>query len=114
VAAERDRLAADRDGSAHRLYSYVARGLYAEQVTRWRGAVGDRLLVLLSDDLFRDPRQTFDRVQAFVGLDQWEPSDFQVDSPLVPHLRGAPNGFSRGFVAVIGTGRRESNGQVAG
>jgi hypothetical protein len=37
--------------------------------------------VLLSDDLFRDPRQTFDRVQAFVGLDQWEPADFQVHSP---------------------------------
>jgi hypothetical protein len=81
LAAEHDRLDADRDGSAHRLYSYVARGLYAEQVTRWRDAVGDRLLVLLSDDLFRDPRQTFDRVQAFVGLDQWEPADFQVHSP---------------------------------
>jgi hypothetical protein len=81
IAGELDRLAADRDGSAHRLYSYVARGLYAEQVTRWREAVGDRLLVLLSDDLFRDPRQTFDRVQAFVGLDQWEPFDFQVHSP---------------------------------
>jgi Sulfotransferase domain len=81
LAAERDRLDADRDGSARRLYSYVARGLYAEQVSRWRDAVGDRLLVLLSDDLFRDPRQTFDRVQAFVGLDQWEPADFQVHSP---------------------------------
>jgi len=81
LAAERGRLDADRDGSAHRLFSYVARGLYAEQVTRWREAVGDRLLVLLSDDLFRDPRQTFDRVQAFVGLDQWEPTDFQVHSP---------------------------------
>ena len=81
LAAERDRLDADRDGSAHRLYSYVARGLYAEQVSRWRDAVGDRLLVLLSDDLFHDPRQTFDRVEAFVGLDQWEPTDFQVHSP---------------------------------
>ena len=100
LAAERDRLDADRDGSAHRLYSYVARGLYAEQVTRWRDAVGDRLLVLLSDDLFRDPRQTFDRVQAFVGLDQWEPVDFQVHSPHrmidAPALTPQPQTTSRG------------------
>jgi hypothetical protein len=81
LAAEEERLAADRDGSAHRLFSYQARGLYADQVARWRDAVGDRLLVLLSDDLFHDPRQTFDRVQAFVGLDPWEPDDFQVHSP---------------------------------
>jgi hypothetical protein len=80
-AAERERLASDRDGTRHRLYSYVTRGLYAEQVARWRDAVGDRLLVLLSDDLFRDPRQTLDRVLAFVGLDRWEPDDFQVHSP---------------------------------
>jgi hypothetical protein len=81
LAAEAGRLAHDPSGRNHRLYSYAARGLYADQIRRWRAAVGDRLLVLLSDDLFQDPRQTFDRVQAFVGLGPWEPDDFQVHSP---------------------------------
>ena len=48
-----------------------------EQVRRWQAAVGDRLLVVLNDDLLQDPRRTFDRVQAFVGLATWEPDDFR-------------------------------------
>jgi hypothetical protein len=41
---------------------------------------------------------------------------FHPDAPVraAAVLPDASNGFSRGFVAVIGTGRRESNGQVAG
>jgi hypothetical protein len=50
-------------------------------VRRWRAAVGDRLLVLLSDELFEAPRETLGRVQAFIGLDPWEPDDFLVHSP---------------------------------
>jgi hypothetical protein len=86
LALETARLADDPTGRHHRLYSYVARGLYAEQVRRWRAAVGDRLLVLLSDELFDDPRQTFERVQAFIGLDPWEPPDL----PAHPTHRSEP------------------------
>ena len=77
-------------GRHHRLYSYATRGLYAEQVRRWQSAVGDRLLVVLNDDLLEDPRRTFDRVQAFVGLEPWEPDDFHVP----PASRGAVAGIS--------------------
>jgi hypothetical protein len=86
LAAEPERLATDPDGRHHRLYSYVARGLYAEQIRRWRAAVGDRLLVILSDDLFRNPLSTLDQVQAFVGLDRWPPerSDIRAHRSLAP------------------------------
>ena len=78
LAIEADRLDTDPFGRNHRLYSYVSRGLYAEQIRHWRDAVGDRLLVLLSDDLFHRPRQTFRQMQAFVGLDLWNPTDFPI------------------------------------
>jgi hypothetical protein len=87
LALEPARLGDDPTGRHHRLYSYVARGLYAEQVRRWRAAVGDRLLVLLSDELFEAPRETFGRVQAFIGLDPWEPDDFPLHSS--NHSNGA-------------------------
>ena len=81
LAAEDRRLADDPSGRHHRLYSYATRGLYAEQVRRWQRAVGDRLLVILNDDLLLDPRRTFDRVQAFVGLAPWEPDGFRAPPP---------------------------------
>ena len=95
LAAEEDRLAADRFGRNHRLYSYVGRGLYADQIRRWQAAVGDRLLVLLSDDLFLNSRQTFDRIQAFVGLDPWEPDGFQAHSPHRAHHQPMPVALHR-------------------
>ena len=90
LAAEDDRLADDPSGRHHRVYSYATRGLYAEQVRRWQAAVGDRLLVVLNDDLLQDPRRTFDRVQAFVDLEPWEPDDFRAP----PASRGALAGIS--------------------
>jgi hypothetical protein len=90
LAAEDQRLADDPSGRHHRLYSYASRGLYAEQVRRWRHAVGDRLLVILNDDLLRDPRRTFDRVQVFVGLAPWEPDGFR--APPSPRAEAAAIG----------------------
>jgi hypothetical protein len=71
VEAEEARLGGDRSGRSRRLYSYVSRGLYAEQIRRWRTFVGDRLLVLLTDDVRLEPQRTLDRVFAFVGLEPW-------------------------------------------
>ena len=75
--AEQQRLACDPSGSNHRLYAYAGRGLYAEQIRRWRAAVGDRLLVLLSEDLFTRPDHTIRTVLDFVGLDPWEGEGFE-------------------------------------
>jgi hypothetical protein len=51
-------------------YSYRDRGDYAPQLARWREVVEpERLLVLRSEDLYRDPRRTFAQVLGFLGLD---------------------------------------------
>lgn len=54
---------------AHQHQSYVARGRYDEQVRRLWGALGrDRVLVLYTEDLERDPTATLDILQDFLGI----------------------------------------------
>jgi len=54
---------------SHHRYTYTRRGLYLEQLRRWAARYGrERLLVLQSEALFRDPAAAVDRVQAFLGL----------------------------------------------
>jgi hypothetical protein len=89
------RLAGDPDGRNHRLFSYVGRGLYAEQISRWRAAVGDRLLVLLSEDFFDAPRRTFAQVLGFLGLEAWQPASFSVHGPRRSPAEPIPEGFRR-------------------
>jgi hypothetical protein len=49
-------------------YTYVSRGLYAEQLERWLAHFSrDRLLVVPTDDLGREPAETYGRVLDFLG-----------------------------------------------
>jgi len=89
--AEKVRLRRDPDGRNHRLYGYVARGEYAEQIRRWRAAVGDRLLVILSEDLFNNPEPTLDRVLDFVGLDPWHGEPFHARGVRRDHAMPVPD-----------------------
>jgi len=51
------------------VYSYQARGRYAEQIEVWqRHVAADRLLVLGSEDLAAEPQATMDAVLAFLEL----------------------------------------------
>ena len=107
LAAERSRcaadvagLAADPDHDAKFLlrYSYAARGHYAEQLARWRAAYPDeRILVLRSTDLFRDPPATFARLLAFLDLDPWSP----------PAFRNASSRPGRGSLPAMDPAARE-------
>jgi len=48
---------------------YVARGLYHRALIRWMNTFSpDRILCLLSEDLFSDPADTLQRVTAFLGV----------------------------------------------
>jgi len=50
-------------------YTYVARGLYAEQLERWFAAFPrEQLLVLLTDELADDTAGTYRRVLDFLGV----------------------------------------------
>jgi len=58
-------------------YSYRARGYYADQLERWLAVFpAEQLLVLRSEDLFRDPGATLSRVEQYVGLSHWLPTSF--------------------------------------
>ena len=49
-------------------YTYVARGLYADQLERWFALFPrEQLLVLLTDELAQDPGGTYARVLEFLG-----------------------------------------------
>jgi hypothetical protein len=57
------------------LYSYAARGRYAEQLDRWlQWFARDQLLVIRSEDLARDPDATYDRVLTHLDLAPHRPA----------------------------------------
>ncbi|MCT9931585.1 sulfotransferase [Planotetraspora sp. A-T 1434] len=71
LAGEANRLCASPHyvSHAHQHHAYLARGRYAEQLSRLELLVGrDRVLVLDSGVFFRDPEPVYDRVLEFLGL----------------------------------------------
>ncbi|MFN8073962.1 MAG: sulfotransferase domain-containing protein [Kineosporiaceae bacterium] len=63
----------------HRYHSYVARGRYAAQLTRWFDAFGrEQVLVLRTEDLLHNPDAVWQQVQDFLGLVPARPPAFEV------------------------------------
>jgi hypothetical protein len=59
-------------------YSYLARGIYVDQLKNWAGLFPkEQLLVLSSERLFADPHGFFERVHQFLGLPGWEPNGYE-------------------------------------
>ena len=57
-------------------HSYLLRGHYAEQLRRYQGLFPeDRRLILKSEDLFANPRDTMTHVCGFLGLDDYEKTE---------------------------------------
>jgi hypothetical protein len=62
----------------YRHYSYLARGIYINQLQRWLAHVApDRLLILKSEEFFREPARVFSHILDFLGLAHWQPPHFQ-------------------------------------
>ena len=79
LAGEEERLLADPRAVSlvHKRYSYLRRGLYAEQLLRWRACFpAEQLLVVDAARLFADPRAVVAEVLAFLGVAPWEPPSF--------------------------------------
>jgi len=80
LAGEDEKLLADPAARSltHQRHSYVARGRYAGQLERWLALFPrDRLLVLISEELFADPVGKTLEVQRFLGLPQQPPARLQ-------------------------------------
>ena len=88
IEAEESRTAADAERAlsdpsftsyALRHYTYVARGMYTEQLERWFAHFDrDQILVLQSEKLFEDPDVTYQRALALLGLPEHHPAEFPV------------------------------------
>ncbi len=84
----------DPAATGHMLYSYTARGFYADQLRQWWQYVPrDRFLILRSEDLFAEPQKVFDQVCAFLELERMTlpgglPHNARTQSPL-PHFMRA-------------------------
>jgi hypothetical protein len=71
LAGELERMLADEDYYSHsfRHFSYLRRGIYADQLQNWmRFYPREQMLILKSEDLYRDPGAVVERTQAFLGL----------------------------------------------
>lgn len=71
LAGAEERLLADpaADEPSHRVHSYVARGMYLEQLLRWEELYGrERILFVRSEDFFADPVGAVRRVTDSLGL----------------------------------------------
>jgi len=72
LAGAEERLLASpsADEPSHRFHSYVARGMYLEQLLRWERPYGaGRILFLRSEDFFADPVGSLRRVTDFLHLE---------------------------------------------
>jgi hypothetical protein len=95
---EQERMLAhdDYQSRRHMRFSFLARGLYAEQLEAWYAHFPrERLLVLKAEDFFADVRGTVRQVVDFLGLPtgDWEPEKLEASNvgsykePLDPELR---------------------------
>ncbi|HEY3248785.1 MAG TPA: sulfotransferase domain-containing protein [bacterium] len=78
LAGEEQHLLKDDDyvSDTHRHQSYLARGLYLQQLENWwRQVPRGRLLVIESEEFFSTPGAVLERVEQFLGLPPWHPVD---------------------------------------
>jgi hypothetical protein len=76
---ERERMIEDEryNSKAHRRHSYLARGIYINQLENWLQHFDrDQLLVIKSEDYFAAPGATLKQVLKFLELPQWESPHF--------------------------------------
>lgn len=75
LAGELERMMADESycSESYKLFSYLRRGVYIEQVRRWREYFPrEQMLILRSEDFFADPARCFLEVTQFLGLPHHE------------------------------------------
>jgi len=87
IAAEAERIGQDlerlnRDPSYYyrnyAKFSYVSRGLYADQIKRWLEFFpSEHFLILQSEDLFSEPSRTYDRILKFLQLSSGNAFEFK-------------------------------------
>lgn len=78
ISKERDRLLADERYVSfdYSRYSYLARGIYADQLRTWTSLFPrEQFLILKSEDFYADPVAILEQASAFLHLPQLEPHE---------------------------------------
>ncbi len=81
IEREPQRLATSNDPMdlAWRHHSYLARGVYVDQLERWfDGFSRDRFSIVKSEDFYRDPETVLHQTQAFLGVRPHSPGTFKI------------------------------------
>ncbi len=89
LAGEEERIRSDSryQGTNHRVFSYVSRGSYADQIERWLTRFSrESIHVIVSEELFADPGRHYQELLGFLGLPESKPADFRV------HTKGSSRG----------------------
>jgi hypothetical protein len=67
----------DYHSVVHQSYSYVARGIYVDQLERWTQYFSkEQMLILRSEDLAEEPVSTLGQVADFLKLPRWQPREY--------------------------------------
>jgi hypothetical protein len=65
----------------HQHFSYLARGRYADQLSRWLSVFPrPQMLILSSEDFYSDPASVVSRALEFLGLPGWQPAGNRRDN----------------------------------
>ena len=68
--------------AAHRNFSYVGRGMYADQLERWfKVFPRQQFLILRSEDFFKNPAQACQQIYRFLDLPEWDPGFYDNSNP---------------------------------
>ena len=63
----------------HRRYSYLARGIYVDQLTTWVDLFSrEQILVIQSEQFRQEPWRVLRQVLDFLGLPEWEPKKYNM------------------------------------
>jgi hypothetical protein len=98
LAGEAERLRDDPGyhSFSHQHHSYVARGVYVDQIRRWRSSFpSSQILIVDGGEFFREPDRTYRDVVSFLGL-----SDHMLKlySPLNAHAYEPMSAGARAFL----------------
>jgi hypothetical protein len=80
LAGEAERIEQDERyvSYSHQNYSYLARGVYVDQIARWLAVFPrERLLVVQAETLYADPLPHFEQAHRFLNLPAWQKKGYQ-------------------------------------
>lgn len=81
LEGEKEAIIADQHYPMYKylVYSYLARGIYIEQIKNWFNSFPrEQILILKSEELYNAPQEVYSRVLAYLGLPDLKLENFEI------------------------------------